>query len=78
MQYTQQVCDALAEMIQGQIMNIFVSIAGVYFATLRIYIFVTNNNLVIGDRCEVRIALIGHFQISHVLASQTCWVDSVH
>jgi len=25
----QQVCDALAEMIQGQIMNIFVSIAGV-------------------------------------------------
>ena len=49
-----------------------------FFATLRIYIFVTNNNLVIGDWCELRIALIGHFQISHVLASQTCWVDSVY
>jgi len=49
-----------------------------FFATLRIYIFVTNNNLVIGDWCEVWIALIGHFQISHMLASQTCWVNSVH
>jgi hypothetical protein len=48
------------------------------FLQLWEYIFVTNNDLVIGDWCEVQIALIGHFQISHVLASQTCWVDSVH